>query len=437
MSDQSNFRADQEGLVLRYLENQRPDLKDMIMVEYSGLVERIARRFSGLEQQEDLVQVGFIGLLNALNKFDPSAGVRFNTYATHLVAGEIKHYLRDKTQTIRQPAWLQELRHKVTKTANMLQAQHGRQVTTAEIAEELKISESAIEEVFQTQELLKVASLDQSASNDDDGSSDMDQLDATDFGQEQLSVEERVVLERAVQQLRDLERGVLVMFHFEAMSQTEIAHKLGISCNYVSHILRQSLGKLRRILTNEEASDRILKKQTAAMDDDILDPLTGVYSEAYFNSRVAEEVHRATSNGTPVAFIGLDFEGLGTLRDYYGDVCVQDFIADAADFLKETVRRLDVVSRFGDTGFAVILPSTNISAEVVLQRLLAKMENWLENRRGPAGKISVVAKTATVPAQGTRPEQVIKRIQSDVAPLSKKTKLRVTEGRVAKKQKAA
>src|SRR5690242_5127706 len=112
MSNVIEMHEDPEFLVHRYLETKREDLKDLIMVQYANTVERIARRFAGIEPIEDLTQVGFIGLLNALTKFDPAAGVRFNTYATYLVAGEIKHYLRDRSQTIRQPAWLQELRQK-------------------------------------------------------------------------------------------------------------------------------------------------------------------------------------------------------------------------------------------------------------------------------------------------------------------------------------
>src|SRR5947208_14856179 len=116
MSEFLSLHQDPEGLVAKYLADPKPDLKDLIMVQYASLVERIARKFSGIEPYEDLVQVGFIGLLNALSKFDINAGVRFNTYATYLVAGEMKHYLRDRAQTIRHPAWLQELRHKVNNT---------------------------------------------------------------------------------------------------------------------------------------------------------------------------------------------------------------------------------------------------------------------------------------------------------------------------------
>src|SRR5438270_11907243 len=96
MSETSELHQDPESLVQRYMERPREDLKDSIIVQYAPMVERIARRFSGLEPLEDLVQVGFVGLLNALSKFDPQARVGFNTYATSLVPGELKHELRHR-----------------------------------------------------------------------------------------------------------------------------------------------------------------------------------------------------------------------------------------------------------------------------------------------------------------------------------------------------
>ena len=231
---------DPEGLVQRYMDAPRADLKDLIMVQYEGLVERVARRFAGIEPLDDLVQVGFIGLLNALTKFDTKAGVRFNTYATYLVAGEIKHYLRDRSQTIRQPAWLQELRHKITKTQTSLQGTLGRVPTTREIAEQVGITESCVEEVFAANELLRVGSLDAAIQGEDDNTTEVERLDAADFCPEQLGLEDRLLLEYAMKELRDVERQVLILFHFECLNQTEISARLGISCNYVSHILRQS-----------------------------------------------------------------------------------------------------------------------------------------------------------------------------------------------------
>lgn len=410
MSESLGLHQDAEGLVLRYLKDPKPDLKDLIMVQYANLVERIARRFSGIEPFEDLVQVGFIGLLNALSKFDPDAGVRFNTYATYLVAGEIKHYLRDRSQTIRHPAWLQELRHKVNRTSGVLQQSLGRMPSNREVADELGVSETAVQEVFQTQEMLRVASLDSAAQGEDDGSTESEKLDAAAFCPEQLSVEDRVVLEHAMRQLRDLEREVLLHFHFDAMNQTEIANKLGISCNYVSHILRQSLAKLRKILSAEEEKDRLLRRQAEVIDYDVIDATTGAYTEGYFRTRLEEELHRASASDMTTSVVAVNFKGLDTMRQFYGEASVTDFLADASEFLKSNVRRLDVVARMGMTGFAVILPSTGHNANVVRQRLIDKASSWMMGRFAVNGPVSVEIGQVTAPTDGRNGIELMKSL---------------------------
>ncbi|MCH8980302.1 MAG: diguanylate cyclase [Armatimonadetes bacterium] len=388
--------VDGETLVAQYLHNPRPDLKDLIIVHYGPMVEHIARRFRGIEQEDDLVQVGYIGLLNALSKFDAAAGVRFNTYATHLVAGEIKHFLRDRSQTIRQPAWLQELRHKVQKASTMLQAQYGEPPTEREIAEEISVSESAVREVFATQDLLKVGSLDVNPL-DDDIESDIDRLDSSEYCPEQMSVEDRVVLETAMQQLRDLEREVLVLFHFDTLNQTEIAHRLGISCNYVSHILRQSLAKLRRILTDEEAMDHVLRKEGPILPDEVIDATTGIYNEVYFRARLTEEIHRMAGTDSVLSVILVEFSGLKSLAGFYGDASVADFLSDAAIFVKDMVRPLDVVCRKSAGGFGIILPSTGANVQVVCRRISDRGKHWLAARVAPNGPIKLMVGMAVAP----------------------------------------
>ena len=411
MSETLSLHQDSEGMVLRYLQNPRPDLKDLIMVQYAGLVERIARRFSGIEAYEDLVQVGFIGLLNALSKFDPEAGVRFNTYATYLVAGEIKHYLRDRSQTIRHPAWLQELRHKVNKASSVLTQNLGRVPTNREIADELGVSETAVQEVFQTQEMLRLASLDAGSNNEDDGDTEGERLDAAAFCPEQLSVEDRVVLEQAMMQLRDLERQVLLHFHFDALNQTEIASRLGISCNYVSHILRQSLSKLRKILSAEEEKDRLLKRQSETLDFEVIDPVTGAYTESYFRSRLEEELHRAAAQDLTTSVVIVNFKGLETMRQFYGAGSITDFLSDACEFLRSNVRRLDVVARYGETAFAIILPSTGHGVGVVRQRLMDRASAWMTGRFVSSGPVSVEIGQATAPEQGRNGNELLKSIE--------------------------
>lgn len=411
MSNVVELYEDPEALVHRYLETKREDLKDLIMVQYANTVERIARRFAGIEPVEDLTQVGFIGLLNALTKFDPNAGVRFNTYATYLVAGEIKHYLRDRSQTIRQPAWLQELRQKVNKAAAMLQMELGRPAQDREIAERVGVSESAVREVYQTQEMMKVASLDSSPSMDDESDAEVDKLDAAAYCPEQLCTEERLVLEHAMRQLRDLERQVLIFFHFEMLNQTEIAAKLNISCNYVSHILRQSLSKLRKILSQEEANDRVLRRQAMEMDYEVLDPITGAYTEQFFRTRLEEEVHRASCQDTMVGLVVVDFSGLDALRRFYGEASVEEFLSDAAEFFRSSVRRLDLVCRIGDSGFGMILPGVGDHVAVVRDRLIRKLTAWISARYAQGSPIRVSVGNALFPSHDGSVKELIQRIE--------------------------
>lgn len=407
-----SLTSEAEGLVQRYLDKRAKglpcgDLRDLVMVHYAGLVERTARKFAGIEPFEDLVQVGFIGLLNALGKFDPEAGVRFNTYATYLVAGEMKHYLRDKTGTIRQPAWLQELRHKVNRGATMLTTELGRTPTEREIAEAIGTTEAAVKEVFLTQDLLRVGSLDAMPIGDEEAESELDKIDAAQFSPAQLSVEDRVVLEAAMSQLRDLERDVLTLFHFESLNQTEIAAKLGISCNYVSHILRQSLGKLRKILVNEEAKDRMIRRQERSQDREIVDSATGAYTEAYFRTRLQEEIHRASFEGAEVGVMVVTFDGLEGLRKFYGAASVEAFLFDAAEFFRDGVRRLDVVARFGESGFAIILPSSRKNVAGVKERLHKKLEAWVGGRYGNTGAVRVTVAEAEAPHDGRNANEVL------------------------------
>lgn len=406
MSESLSCHQDAEGLVMRYLKNPRPDLKDLILVQYSGLVERIARRFAGVESFEDLVQVGYIGLLNALSKYDASEGVKFNTYANYLIAGEIKHYLRDRAMTIRHPAWLQELRQRVVKAAALLQQELGRTPTEREIADSIDVSEAAVKEVYQTQEMMKVGSLDQALPGEEN--SDTERPELSFSCPDQLSVEDRLVLEQAMKQLRELEREVLVLFHFEALNQSEIADKLGISCNYVSHILRQSLSKLRKILTVESEKDRILRRQSFELDYDVVDAETGTYTEAFFRSRMQEELHRANAEGTQVALVLFRFSGLDGLAKFYGEQSVKDFLSDAADFLRANTRRLDMVCRYGKSGFALVFPETGHKLGIVRRLLLKRAVEWMQGRYNERSGIGLELGAAVAPEDGKTLEEILK-----------------------------
>lgn len=413
MSKSNNEVQDAELLVQRYIERPSADLRDLILVQFTGTVGRTARRFAGVEAFEDLVQVGYIGLLNALKKYDPNAGVRFSTYATHLIAGEIKHYLRDKAQMIRQPAWLQEMRHKINRAQVQLQATLGRVPTHSEVSLECGVSVAMIEEVLATNELTKVTSFDATLPGEEDGN-ELDNLAGLD--PDQLSVEERVVLESAIEQLRDLEREVLVRFHFDSMSQTEIAQELGISCNYVSHILRQSLNKLRRILTSEESSDRSLRKGDAKKSESSIDSALGIYSVKYFNERLEEEVHRAQATNGELSILLVKFSGLQAFSSFYGRESVTDLMADAAENLKTMIRCLDILCRDEKDGFAIILPFTGLTCHLVQERILERFGPWLNNRRSPIGTVGIQVSCATLDDKTKTARQMTKAARAGLVP---------------------
>ncbi len=398
------LNQDPESLVAEYVNNPSPALKDLITLEYTGMVERLARRFSGIEPFEDLVQVGYIGLLNALSKFDPAAGVRFNTYATHLVLGEIKHYLRDKTGTIRHPAWLQELRHKVQKASAKLQGELGRAPTEEEIAREAGVTEDAVRDALATADLLKVASLDGAPGDEDDSESDIDRLDGGLINSDSVSMEEKMVLHHAISQLRELEQEVLVLFHFDSLNQTEIAGRLGISCNYVSHILRQCHSKLRKILSVQEAQEM---QAESVNDEMVLCSTTGLYSESYLKSRLNEEVHRVMGTDDAVSLVTFELRGLQAYKQFYGAQSAAELLADMGDLLKGSVRGLDIVCRMGPGGFAVILPSTGLTAETAKKRIEQQVRPWLEVRVGRGSAMKLLVGWSTAPQESASAKSLI------------------------------
>jgi RNA polymerase sigma factor (sigma-70 family) len=252
------LKRDTEELVLEYCQTRDLELRDAITIQLSGLVESIARKFIGSgEPIEDLIQEGYLGLLNALDLFKPEKGVKFTTYATHLIVGQIKHYLRDKGKIIKEPAWLQELNSKINRVVNELSARYGRPPTTQEVAEFLGMTTKAVEDVLMTREVFKVSSLDAIYEDEEEewNGYDLEKLNCEPCQTFNLPIEERVVVETAMRQLKQIEQQVLHLFFEEGYNQTEIAHQLKISCNYVSHILRNATQKLRRIISEAEWID--------------------------------------------------------------------------------------------------------------------------------------------------------------------------------------
>lgn len=356
------IRRDPEELVQRYLARPNNELRDAIVQLYTPLVEISARRYASMESVEDLVQVGYLGLLNALRKFDPASGVKFGTYAGYLVSGEIKHYLRDRSQTIRQPAWLQELRHRVRRERTAMQAELGRPATEQELADRLGCPVEAISDLDASQDNLRVASLDEKLEyGDGTGDGEPVELGETPEG---FRLEDRVVLEEAIGKLKDLERQAVVMFHFDSLNQTEIAKRLGISGNYVSYLLRQAIAKLRRILSEQERRSDTTRRERNSWDDRL-----EVYTESYFRARLQEELLRAGDSQNGLGVVLVEVSDCLALTQTRPDLSPEFVMTELARALRERVRRTDIVGRYTKHGFAVIFPSAGVHTEVIMQRL--------------------------------------------------------------------
>ena len=252
MSDRATLdRAEVRQLFLEYngaLGGDRTRLRERLVDQYIGLVEFLARRFRNRgEPLEDLVQVGTIGLLKAIERFDLDREVEFSTYATPTIVGELKRHFRDKGWAVRVPRRLQELHLELTKIVSTLGQELGRSPTVAEIAKAAGTSEENVLEGLEIAQAYNFTSLDAPIDSDDAGSTSFaDQLGSED--DQLLNLEYRAALAPEMAKLPERERRILYLRFFRGMTQSEIADKLGISQMHVSRLLNRTLMRLREAL---------------------------------------------------------------------------------------------------------------------------------------------------------------------------------------------
>ena len=220
--------------------------RDELVTLHLPLVHFLARRFRDRgEPLDDLVQVGTIGLIKAVDRFDPDRGVEFSTYATPTIVGEIKRHFRDKGWAIRVPRRLQELRISLGQATAELSQKSGRAPTVAELATHLGISEDEVIEGLEGAQAYSTTSLDAHAGghDGDDAPSLVDRLGTEDLDLE--AVEYRESLKPLLAALPSRERRILALRFFHGMTQSEIAAEVGISQMHVSRLLAKSLATLR------------------------------------------------------------------------------------------------------------------------------------------------------------------------------------------------
>jgi RNA polymerase sigma-B factor len=217
------------------------------------LVEYLARKFSNRgEPLEDLLQVGYIGLIKAIDRYDLDRGVEFSTYATPTIVGELKRYFRDKGWAIRIPRRLQMRDHELNQAIDRLTQELHRSPTLQEVAEELEIALEEVVEILESSYAANYLSLDNiyTNSHEDHGFCLMDYLGDED--EDFALAEDRDTLTKLLSMLTEREQKVIYMRFFRGMTQIEIAHKLNISQMHVSRLLRKILEKLRGEIEMEE-----------------------------------------------------------------------------------------------------------------------------------------------------------------------------------------
>ena len=240
-------REEVRRLLREYAAKRDPAVRDRLVELNSDLVRYIARRFANRgEPLEDIEQVGFVGLIQAIERFDPSLENEFSTFATPTIAGEIRRYFRDRSWAVRVPRRLQENLMRVNGASQALQAELGRTPSVAEIAQRLGLEPEDVLAALEVQPAQHTISLEAPTST----SSSEDTVTLGErLGQEDANlarVEAQGVLDRVMSHLTPRERRILALRFVEQLPQTEVAKRLGISQMHVSRLQRAAIEHLRK-----------------------------------------------------------------------------------------------------------------------------------------------------------------------------------------------
>ncbi len=255
MNEQRSVRAREDReLFVRYLRDGQPQARDQLVERFLPLARQLARRYQRAEEPlDDLIQVASIGLIKAIDRFDPDRQVAFSSYAVPTILGELKRHFRDKTWSVRVPRDLQELALKVDRAVASLSRELHRSPSVAEISQAVAASEEQVLEALEAAAAYRATSIDAPRGSEDDGSDTLgDQMgrDEQGFG----LAEDRATLDRLLGTVTAREREVLRLRFEEDLTQAEIGERIGVSQMQVSRIIRQSLGRLRAAAQQPDAA---------------------------------------------------------------------------------------------------------------------------------------------------------------------------------------
>jgi len=243
-----------DALLIAYHRDGDPEARERALVELIPLVRALAARYAGRgEPMEDLVQVGALGLVKAVDRFDVDRGVEFTSYAVPTIVGEIRRHFRDKTWAMHVPRRLKELSVRLSRVLDELTVELGRSPTIAELAEATGAEEEVVIDALDSAHAYSTRSLH--APYEEGGDDSLaDRLGTDDVGYEE--VEDGSVVGAGLDMLDERERRIVELRFFEELTQSQIAAEIGISQMHVSRLLRRALeimrGRIEEVATGDE-----------------------------------------------------------------------------------------------------------------------------------------------------------------------------------------
>ena len=235
--------------IKQYQETNDEEAQTNLVLHYERLVQSIARKYSnGKPYHEDIVQVGMLGLLGAIRRYDPEFGRSFEAFAVPTIIGEIKRFLRDKTWAIHVPRRIKELGPKIKAAVETLTTEMQRSPLVSEIAEYLDVDEELVLEAMEMGRSYQALSMDHTLEADSEGGTVtlFDLIGNTDDGYEKT--DQRMLVADALNVLSEREKQIIQYTYIEQLSQKEAGERLGISQMHVSRLQRKAIKKLQEAI---------------------------------------------------------------------------------------------------------------------------------------------------------------------------------------------
>jgi RNA polymerase sigma-B factor len=236
--------ASERALWRHFKVTRDPATREELVRRYLPFAKSLALRYRGASESfDDLLQVASLGLVNAIDRFDPERGTPFTAFASPTILGELKRHFRDRVWTVRVPRGLHDRMAEVEKAITELTVQLQRSPSVPEIAERMGIDPAEVLEVLEANHNRRPLSLDRPVGGEEDESPASEWVGDEDSGYE--LIEDKLALEGVLPQLDERERLVLQLRFVEDMTQSQIAEKIGHSQMHVSRILRRTLERIR------------------------------------------------------------------------------------------------------------------------------------------------------------------------------------------------